>query len=478
MAQSAHVHSSLADCLSLALGGNSDLVAYPGAPFYQIHDVNRWNLDIEVDPAAVTFPTTSDQVAAVVKCAAEQGFKVQPRCGGHSYGNFGLGGVDGAVVVDLRHLQQFSMDRSTWRATIGGGTHLGDVTKKLHEAGGRAMAHGTCPAVGIGGHATIGGLGPTSRQWGSALDHVEEVEIVLANSSIVRASDQQHPDIFWAVKGAGASFGIVTEFVVRTEPEPGDIVQFAYSWTWGTYASMARTFEDWQTFISDPHLPRKLATEVVLTKIGMVISGAYFGPRAEFEELGLAQRFFHSTSSHVHVFDGWLGAVGHWAEDQALLLGSGNPVPLFAKSLVFNSTSLMPRSVIEALFHYLDQTHKGTPLWFVIFDLEGGAVNDIAPDATAYAHRDALFYLQSYAVGLGAVTHTTRDFIRGLNKIITVGMPESEFGAYAGYVDVELGEKGPEAYWNRNLPRLERIKREVDPNEVFWNPQSVRPTKE
>ncbi|KAI1339409.1 FAD binding domain-containing protein [Xylariaceae sp. FL0016] len=470
-----HVNAALVECLSSALSGNPDLVAYPNAPFYQSHDVGRWNLDIKVEPAAVTFPTSSEQVAAVVKCAVHLDLKVQAKCGGHSYGNFGVGGVDDSVVVDLKHFQQFSMDRSTWHATIGGGTLLKDVTQRLHDAGGRAMAHGTCPAVGIGGHATIGGLGPTSRQWGSALDHVEEVEVVLANSSIVRASEIQNEDIFWAVKGAGSSFGIVTEFVVRTEPEPGEVVQFAYSWTTGSYSSMAKTFEDWQTFVSDPQLSRKLATEVVITEAGMIISGAYFGARAEFEAMGFATRFFHSSSSHTHVLDGWLGAVGHWAEDQALLLGSGEPVPLFAKSLVFNSTTLIPSKVIRDLFTYLDKTLKRTPLWFVIFDLEGGAVNDVHPGATAYSHRDALFYMQSYAVGMGWVTDTTRDFIRGLHSVITTGMPEVEFGAYAGYVDVELGDEGPRAYWNGNLPRLEKIKRAIDPNEVFWNPQSVRP---
>jgi FAD/FMN-containing dehydrogenase len=123
-------------------------------------------------------------------------------------------------VVDLKNLQQFSMDATTWTATIGGGTLLADVTKRLHNAGGRAMAHGTCPQVGLGGHATIGGLGPTSRMWGSALDHVEEVQVVLANSSIIRASEIENPDVFFALKGAGASFGVITEFKVRTEPEP------------------------------------------------------------------------------------------------------------------------------------------------------------------------------------------------------------------------------------------------------------------
>ena len=96
------------------------------------------------------------------------------------------------MIVDLMNLKQFSMDESTQIATIGSGLNLGDVTDKFNGAGKRAMAHGVCPTVGSGGHFTIGGLGPTSRQRGSSLDHVLEAEVVLANSSIVRASNTQN----------------------------------------------------------------------------------------------------------------------------------------------------------------------------------------------------------------------------------------------------------------------------------------------
>jgi FAD/FMN-containing dehydrogenase len=104
------------------------------------------------------------------------------------------------------NFQQFSMDNSTWQATIGSGTLLADVTSRLHGAGGRAIAHGTCPQVGIGGHATIGGLGPISRQWGAALDHVLEVEIVLANGTVTRASATQNPDILFVRVSLPLSF--------------------------------------------------------------------------------------------------------------------------------------------------------------------------------------------------------------------------------------------------------------------------------
>jgi hypothetical protein len=120
------------------------------------------------------------------------------------------------------------------------------------------------------------------------------------------------------------------------------------------------------------------------------------------------------------------------------LLSSGLRINLVANPLVFNETTLIPDKAINDLFKYLEDTKKGTPLWFVIFDLEGGAVSDVPQDATAYAHRDALFYMQSCAVGIGYLSDTIRKFIAGVNEVIEKGMPEVEFGAYAGYVDPKL----------------------------------------
>jgi hypothetical protein len=158
-----------------------------------------------------------------------------------------------------------------------------------------------------------------------------------------------------------------------------------------------------------------------------------------------------------------------------LELGGGISAPLYTKSLTFNGCNLIPEKVVDAVFTYLDRVDKGTLIWFIIFDLEGGAINDVPQDATAYAHRDALFYLQSYAIGLPKVKDKTRRFLKGVNETIRNGMPGSaDFGAYAGYVDPEL-VNGQREYWRGNLPRLEQIKLKVDPKNVFSNPQSVRP---
>ncbi|OBT44808.1 hypothetical protein VE00_04960 [Pseudogymnoascus sp. WSF 3629] len=467
--------SALEKAIKAALGGDERLYAFPEKPFYQIDNVKPYNLSVPITPAAITYPKTTAQVAAIVKCAVDANLKVQARSGGHSYGNYCLGGVSGAVVIDLKNFQQFSMDHTTWRATAGAGTLLGDLTKRMHEAGNRAMAHGICPQVGIGGHATIGGLGPSSRLWGTALDHIEEVEIVLADSTIKRCSATQNPDIFWAVKGAGASFGVVTEFKLRTEPEPGDVVEFSYSFTVGSYASLAAVFKRWQSLVADPGLTRKFATKVVIIEGGMVISGTYFGSQAEYDALDMKNKLGGEPVATTIVFRDWLGIVGHWAEDVALSLAGGLPAHFYCKTLTFNRATLIPDEVIDNLFAYLDEAEKGTLVWFALFSLSGGAVNDIAQDATSYAHRDALIYLESYGIGLAKVSKTTKDFIAGINTTIKNGVPGVEnLGSYPGYVDPEL-PNGPQQYWRTNLPRLEQIKAIVDPGDVFHNPQSVSP---
>ncbi|KAF7309509.1 Reticuline oxidase [Mycena indigotica] len=467
--------TQLQTCLNQIFNATSaGSVHYPSDALYQLLYVKAYNTDIPVTPVAITQPKTVQVVSNVVQCAAASGVKVQPRSGGHSYGNYGIGGEDGAVVVDLVYFQKFMMDNTTWQATIGAGTLLADVTSRLHNAGKRAIAHGTCPQVGIGGHATIGGLGPISRQWGSTLDHVLEVEIVLANGTIIRANSSHNPDVFWAVKGAAASFGIVTEFVFRTHPEVGNAVVYSYKLLLGSHASHASTFAAWQSIISDANLDRRLASQVIIFQLGMIISGTFFGSREEFNALNFTARLSgNSTDVAVSVLDSWLGIVGNWAETEALKVVGGISGPFYSKSLAFKSTDLIAGSAINEFFAYLDKANKGTLIWFAIFDVEGGAINDVAQDATAYAHRDAQFYLQTYAIGIGSLSDATRTFVQTMSDIITRSLPGLT-GAYAGYVDPRLTD-GQQQYWGTNLPRLQTIKAIIDPDDVFHNPQSVRP---
>lgn len=149
--------ASLQDCLNDVCADQSDCVKFADDGLdilntFQLNWVKPYNLAVNVNPDVVIRPNSTKQVAATVQCAAQNGYKVQAKSGGHSYANFGLG--DGAVAIDLVNINQYSIDNATGYATIGAGLKLGDIDNNLHETG-RAFAHGVCPSVGIGGHATI-----------------------------------------------------------------------------------------------------------------------------------------------------------------------------------------------------------------------------------------------------------------------------------------------------------------------------------
>ncbi|PYH95698.1 glucooligosaccharide oxidase [Aspergillus ellipticus CBS 707.79] len=474
LAATAAASTSVRQCLLSAVQNDPTLVALNGDLLYQTLDVKVYNLNWPVIPAAVTFPKSSQQVAAIVRCAASLNYKVQAKSGGHSYGNYGLGGSNGAININLQNMKSFSMDTTTWQATVGSGMLNGELDAYLHNAGNRAIAHGTSPQIGVGGHATIGGLGPTARQYGMELDHVLSAEVVLANGSIVQASPTENPDLLFAIKGAGASFGIVTKFVFRTEPEPGQAVQYSFTFGIGSTSSRANLFKQWQSFITQPDLTRKFASICTILDGSMVISGTYFGSKSEYDALGLDTQFPGMTNSTVIVISDWLGLLAQWAQQALLDIGGGIPADFYARCLSFEEKTPIPASGVDKLFEYLDSATTGALIWFVIFDLEGGAINDVPINATGYAHRDTVFWMQSYAITLGSVSQTTYDFLDGINQVIRENTPGLGDGVYPGYVDPRL-QNPRHAYWGSNLPELERIKTLYDPEDVFHNPQGVLP---
>lgn len=365
------------------------------------------------------------------------------------------------------------MNGSTQVATMGAGTLLEDVTTRLYDAGKRAMPHGSCPQVGSGGHFTIGGLGPTSRQWGTSLDRIEEVEIVLADSSIIRASENQNQDAFFAVRGAAAGFGIVTEFKIRTEPAPDTAVQYVYRFNMGSTAERAQLLKDWQDFVSNSSLSRKFSSLLTIMDGTILLTGTFYGTEAEFDQLGIKDHFPVNGPGDVTVVDDWLSMTGKAIEELALNIAGGIPTHFYAKSMGFTPDTLMPSSTIDELVHYLDTADKGSLLWFINVDLEAGAINDVPANATAYAHREVLYWVQTYILNLfGDVSQTSLDFLDGLNRLVCKSVPEACERAYPGYVDPFLVD-AQQAYWGSNLPILREIKAAVDPNDVFHNPQSV-----
>ncbi|KAG6009221.1 hypothetical protein E4U21_003074 [Claviceps maximensis] len=460
----------LQQCLNTICNGRSGCVGYPGTSFYQMSWVKSYNQAISVTPIAVIRPNTAEEVAAAVRCAVKARVYVQAKSGGHSYGNFGTGGQDGSLMVDMVNFKDFKMDNTTWQATFGAGYKLGELDEQLYNNGKRAMSHGTCPGVGAGGHITIGGIGPSSRMWGLSLDHVLEMEVVTASGQVLKANEEENSGLFWALRGAGASFGIVTKFTVRTQPSPENVVEYVYGFSFGRQHDVAPIYESWQNLVNDPKLDKRFSTLFIVQPFGAIITGTFFGTKEEYEATGIPQKIPSGGKLDFKATD-WLGSVAHMAEKTGLVL-SNLPTQFYSKSLALRQQDALSHNTIYQLFNYTGSTDPGTLIWTIIFDSEGGAINEVSAESTAYPHRDKLMMYQSYVVGL-PLREKSKDFAEGIHDIIQAGSPGATT-RYAGYVDPELGRlEAQKTYWGGKLSMLRDLKMKWDANDVFHNPHSV-----
>lgn len=197
-----------------------------------VADATAYNLRVPATPALIIYAQTVKHVQDAVNCGVAVGLKVTARSGGHSYTSLGLGGENGHLVVDLTRMNTISIDSNTNVATVGAGARLGDVARELFDNGGRAISHGSCPAVGLSGHILHGGYGWASHSHGLALDWMVGADVVLANGTHVHCSETENSDLFWALRGAGSNFGIVTSYELATFAAPSISIPFKVSLEW------------------------------------------------------------------------------------------------------------------------------------------------------------------------------------------------------------------------------------------------------
>lgn len=252
------------------------------------------NVNFHFTPAAVAYPASAGQVGQAVRCASEAGVPVVARSGGHSFAGYSSGGQDGALVVDLAALdgKQFFPDAPQGKvAEFGPAARLGDVVRFLWTAGQRGMSHGTCPAVAIGGHAMCNGFGPTSAAWGLMSDNLVDVDVVLANGSLVRATPEHNPDLLWAVRGAGQFFGIATRLRFRTYDASSPMGYIRYRWNAlkepETLSAIVQTLQTWA---ADPSFPNELGFHIQVAPaakgLTVEVRGMWLRPLAEYTPWG------------------------------------------------------------------------------------------------------------------------------------------------------------------------------------------------
>ncbi|KAJ7106238.1 glucooligosaccharide oxidase [Mycena epipterygia] len=445
-----------------------------------------YNRRFTISPVAVAFPTSVNQVSAAVAAGAAQNLEVVARSGGHSYIANGLGGNNGSLVVDLSKLKAITVRSSNNTAVIQTGNRLGDVALALNAAG-RALPHGTCSYVGIGGHSGYGGFGFTSRAWGLTLDTVKSATVVLANGTIVSASANVNSDLFWAVRGASPSFGVVTSIEVQTFPAPKSAIVFEYSWDSLNIATASAAIASFQTFAAT-NIPPEFGAELVFGKgsssgqVSFGLTGAFYGASSAFnatltpylKTLPKPSRFTITPGSYIN----------------SVSVLSGTPLntstapdgsdTFYTKSLMTPEGSPMSAAAIKAFVTYMaTQGFSSNTNWFVEVELYGGsnsAINAVPLNATAFAKRDTLFTIQFYASSsTGAPPYPAAGFtfMDGMVASIVNNSPSNwNYGAYLNYIDNRLVNAST-LYYGSHYPRLESIKASVDPKDIFRFPVGV-----
>ncbi|KAK8063456.1 hypothetical protein PG996_008108 [Apiospora saccharicola] len=479
---------------------------------------------IEVKTASVVLPKTAEQVSAAVASAARHGLQVQARCGGHSYTSFSHGGRDGAVVVDLRHLQDVAVCREhedegfgCTVARVGGGVRLGNLALRLFNQGDRALSHGTCPSVGIGGHFTHGGYGHCSRAWGLAMDQIVGMDVVLADGRLVHADESENADLFYTMRGAAESFGIVVNFYLETRQAPKKVVRWTFEFgdligdvgVQGAVAAMLKLQELMQ---DGAVVDRYLSFGVNLGKRRFGLSGVYLGPQETFTERirPALLRCFPKVPEGGGEF-----GVLEWLENlESQSGGDSLATPLaykgrsnfFAKSVMVPEPGLSAAALTSYFEHIASISAPKTQAekqedgkkeekedgqqqqeeeeqevgWFIIIDLYGGADSQINKPSrhgeAAYPHRSCLWVAQHYAFfdEKKPFPASGLAFVEGLNEAMVRHM-DGRCAAYINYTDSSLSREQAHAlyYGDEVLSRLRAIKGRVDPGNVFAHPQSI-----
>lgn len=437
-------------------------------------------------PAGIAYVANAHDVSTCLAFVRKFKIPFAARSGGHSYA--GWSGTSG-LIIDVQNFKTVAVSGST--AVVGAGTRLIDFYNGL-AAKNRAVPGGSCPTVGIAGLTLGGGIGVTARAYGLTCDSLESLQIVTANGAVLTATADPHhnSDLFWACKGGGGgNFGVVTSFTFRTVPAPRPVL-FSLSWPW---SRAARVVAGWQSWA--PHAPDAMWSNLHLAAAPgghtptVSVGGCFLGSDADAANLlnQLYARVGSNPSSHFLSFpQSFLSAMLVEAGCSSIGLqachlpwyasgGKLNRQPQFAKSDFFTTPlSNAGISTLLAGIVALQRVHGAAGgVGGIAFDALGGAVNRIAPTATAFVHRNALFsaqYTTDWTNGAGSTGINNQH--TWLRKFWASMRPYASGQAYQNYIDPDL-TNWQQAYYGVNYNRLVAIKKKYDPAGLFTFPQAI-----
>jgi FAD binding domain/Berberine and berberine like len=426
-----------------------------------------YNAMIDRRPALVARAAGPDDVAKLVDFARKRELLLAVRGGGHN--GAGLGTCDDGVVIDLSLLRDVQVDPQARTVRVGGGCTWGEVDRATNEHG-LATPSGIISTTGVGGLTLGGGLGHLTRKYGLAIDNLLEVEMVLAGGERVRVSSDEHPDLYWAIRGGGGNFGVVTSFLFRLH-EVGTVIGGPTFWPVEAGAEVLSAYREFL-----PSAPRELGgffafhivppappfpEEIHLRKVCGVV-WCYVGSEEDAAKAmaplldALPEPLMHGPHPLRHselqsAFDGLYppGDQWYWRAD-------------FVKEIPDEAVEIHARfgaelPTMQSLMH--------------MYPIDGAA-HDVASSDTAWSYRDAQFGsvfagVDADTANLGAIRKWSIDYFDALHP----------FSAGGGYVNMMMdeGQQRVRASYRDNYDRLARIKATYDPGNLFRVNQNIEP---
>jgi FAD/FMN-containing dehydrogenase len=426
-----------------------------------------WNATIDRRPAAIVQCVEAADIPPAISFAREHKLEISIRGGGHHIAGNAL--CDNGVTIDLSTMKNVRIDAQKRRAYVEPGATLADFDRAA-QAHGLATPVGINSTTGIAGLTLGGGFGWLTRKYGLTIDNLVAAAVITADGNQLRASETENPDLFWAIRGGGGNFGIVTEFEFTLHSVGPEIlaglIVFPFSQAKQVltqYRNFVQSAPEelnvWVALRKAPPLP--FLPEHVHGKEVIILPVFYTGDIVEGEKLIEPIRSFGDVcGEHVGVqpYVEWQQAF-----DPLLTPGARN----YWKSHNFTELS---DGALDAIVEFAGKLPS--PQCEIFIGCIAGASNRVSADATAYYHRDAKFVMNVH----GRWDDVAHDeiCIAWAREFFQAAAPYASAGAYVNFMTAEEGNRVAAAYGS-NYDRLVQIKQRYDPENIFHLNQNIKP---
>jgi len=425
-----------------------------------------YNGMIDKHPALIARCTDVADVIAAVNAARDSGMLLAVRGGAHN--GAGLGTCDGGLVIDLSPMKGVFVDPARNTLRVGGGCTWGDVDHAA-SAYGLATPSGFLSTTGVGGLTLGGGIGYLSRTYGLTIDNLLSAEVVLADGRVVHASSSENADLFWALRGGGGNFGVVTSFEFKAHPVatvyggpmlwPMDQARELMKWWREFILTAPEDINGWFGFVTVPPGP-PFPEAVHLQKMCAVV-WCYTGP------LDQAEARFRPIRDAMPPAVDFAGPIP-WPVLQSMFDGLYPPgLQWYWKADFVSDLSDKAIDLHLKYAHQLPSMHSTMHLYPI-----NGAAHRAGPGDTAFSYRDANF--ASVIVGVDPDPANNDRIVQWAKDYWLALHPHSAGGGYINMM-MDEGNDNVKAAYRDNYARLAEIKRKYDPANLFRVNQNIRP---